>query len=222
MAKNIFITATNTEVGKTYATQLLIKEFSKQGYKVGVFKPIETGVKKIPLDGMKLLNIAQKYNSKLKKFTVDDIVPIQYELPAAPFIAKGKNKIDFKAIKKAYKKIAKVSDIVLIEGAGGLLVPVTKKFFMVDFIKYFDATPLLITPSKLGCINDTLLSLNLLEKNSKKLLWCVNLHQNLEKFRKISLPFYEKRFKKIYYLEEDIEIIAKDLLIKSGNIIDLI
>ena len=209
--KNIFITATNTNVGKTYATLTLIKEFSRRGYRVGVFKPIETGVRKIPLDGIKLLEEAKKYNPKLKKFNIDDIVPIQYELPASPYVAKDKGSIDFELIDRAYKKIAKVSDIVLIEGAGGLMVPICKDFYMFNFIKYFSASTLLITSSTLGSINDTLLSLKALKKETKNYLWCVNMRQNEIGFAKITLPFYKDRFKKIYYLERDIEKIAKKL-----------
>ena len=70
---NLFITATNTNVGKTYTTLKLIKQFSKMGYKVGVFKPIETGVKKKPLDGNLLLKEVQKYNPLFKKLSIVSI-----------------------------------------------------------------------------------------------------------------------------------------------------
>lgn len=214
IAKNIFITATNTDIGKTHTTLKLIKELSKMGYKVGVFKPIETGVIKTPIDGAKLLKTVQKYNKNFKNFTVNDIVPIQYRLPASPFVAKNGQKIDFEKIKKSYKKIAKKSDIVLIEGAGGLNVPLTKKFFMIDLIKFFNAKTLLITPSKLGCINDTLLSISALKNKKLKFIWCVNLYQDKKEFKEISLPFYKSKFKKILYLQNDINLICKELLKK--------
>jgi len=108
---NIFITATNTNVGKSYTTLKLIKTLSQKGYKVGVFKPIETGVEKYPLDGYKLFNEAKKYNQNLNKLSLDDIVPIQFKLPAAPIVA---GEVNFEKIDTAYKKIKNECDILLI------------------------------------------------------------------------------------------------------------
>ncbi len=211
MAKNIFITATNTDVGKTFATLLLIKEFNKLGYKVGVFKPIETGVKKTPLDAKNLLKTASIYNHNLKKISIDKIAPYQFSLPAAPFVAKGKKEIDLNFIQECYKDIAKLCDVVLIEGAGGLMVPVKKDFFMIDFIKFFKAKTLLVTPDRLGCINDTLLSIEALKGYNADFTWCVNLREE-ENFKKTTLPFYETYFGKIFYLQSDIQSIAKLLI----------
>jgi len=204
----IFITATNTDIGKTYATCKLIEELSKQGLRVGVFKPIETGVLEFPVDGKLLLQTAQKYNANLKSFTYKDIVPIQYELPAAPYVSKSNEKIDMKAIHAAFEKIVKVSDIVLIEGAGGLMVPVDKGLYMYDFIKEFDAVTLLVTHANLGCINDTLLNKNLLDSLGVEYEWCVNFRDNLESFNTTTLPYY----KKIISLQDDIKLLSENLL----------
>ncbi len=204
----IFITATNTDIGKTYATCRLIEELGKQGLKVGVLKPIETGVNEYPLDGKVLLEMARKYNSNLKSFTCRDVVPIQYELPAAPYVSKGDDKIDIKAIHVAFKKMAKVSDIVIIEGAGGLMVPVDEGLYMYDFIKEFNAITLLVTHANLGCINDTLLNLNLLDSLHVEYEWCVNFRDNQESFTKTTLPYY----KKIVSLQDDIKLLSENLL----------
>ena len=94
---NIFISANNTNQGKTYSTLLLMKEFAKKGYKVGAFKPIETGVDNIALDGEKLLKKSQELNPNFKNISLKDIVPIQMKLPAAPIVG---GKVDFEKIKK--------------------------------------------------------------------------------------------------------------------------
>jgi dethiobiotin synthetase len=204
----IFITATNTDIGKTYATCKLIKSLGEKGLHVGVLKPIETGVEEYPLDGKLLLESAQKYNPNLKNFTCKDVVPIQYKLPAAPYVSKGDEKIDMKAIHVAFEKMVKVSDVVLIEGAGGLMVPVDENFFMYDFIKEFDAVTLLVTHANLGCINDTLLNQNLLDSINAEYEWCVNFRDNKESFNTTTLTYY----KKIISLQDDLKLLSQNLL----------
>jgi len=66
---------------------------------------------------------------------------------------------------------------------------------MVDLIKYFDATTLLVTPSKLGYINDTLLSLSALEKEKLKFVWCVNLYQDKKNLKKFHILFIKRDLK---------------------------
>ena len=204
----IFITATNTDIGKTYATCKLIEELSNQGLKVGVFKPIETGVVDEPLDGKLLLELAKKYNPDFQSFTCKDIVPVQFKLPAAPYVSKGDEKIDIDVLHGAFEKIANVCDIVLIEGAGGLMVPIEKNLYMYDFIKEFSAITLLVTHANLGCINDTLLNMNLLDSLKVDYVWCVNFRDNEESFKKTTLPYYTERFGKVLSLQSDMKQIV--------------
>jgi len=212
MSHTFFITATNTNIGKTYTTLLLLKAFAKQGFRVGALKPIETGVSDTPSDGKKLLKLSQKLNPDFKNISLDDVVPVTFKLPAAPIVAKTDNSIDFYKIKKAFKKISKVCDIVFIEGAGGLLVPVEKGFFMIDFIDFFQAKTLLVTSGKLGCINDTLLSINLLNQRNIDFTWCINIKNNYKKFSKTTLPYYKGIFDKIYILQTNKKALIKKLL----------
>ena len=89
MKQIYFVTATNTNVGKTYAAQIFLNKFAKDGKKVGYFKPFETGVIDKPDDGTKLLNLTKQLNKEFD-FTIDEIVPFQFKLPAAPFVAAQK------------------------------------------------------------------------------------------------------------------------------------
>lgn len=205
MAINIFISATNTNQGKTYTTLHMIALFSQMGYRVGVFKPIETGVDEIPLDGNKLLKKAQEYNIFLNKVSVEDIVPNRFKLPASPYVS---GEVDFDAIDKSYKKIAEVSDIVLIEGAGGLAVPVKEDFLMLDFVDYFKAKLFLVVQSKLGCINDLLLNINLLK--SRDFLWAINLFD--ESFYTISYPFLKDKFEEVPIIQKDLPTLCEKLI----------
>lgn len=209
----IFITATNTDIGKTYTTLKIIDELGRRGLKVGVYKPVESGVEEYPKDSKALLEKARLYNEKLKSFTCKDITPYQFSLPAAPFVAKGNVKIKKEILKKSFEKIAKVSDIVLIEGAGGLLVPIEKDFYMVDLAKVFDAKILLVTHSKLGCINDTLLNLKLLESCEIEYEWCINRRED-DGFEEITQPFYKAEFIEVLTLQNSLSEIVDKLLTK--------
>lgn len=210
----IFITATNTDVGKTYAATRLIKSLGEKGLHVGVLKPIETGVKEFPPDGKLLLDAAKKTNPNLREFTLKDIVPYQYPLPAAPYVSKKEDKISLKALHISYQKIAAISDIVLIEGAGGLMVPIEKDFYMIDLAKEFKAKILLVTHSNLGCINDTLLNLKLLEALHVEHEWCINV-RDTENFELTTLPYYKDRFGRILTLQNDLSEIISRLITDS-------
>ena len=206
MKKVYFITATNTNIGKTYASELILKKFAKQGKKVGYLKPIETGVKDTPLDGTKLFKVVKKLNNRYKDFTIDQIVPYKFSLPAAPYVAKKDQKIKISKILYLIKYHLKFCDILVVEGAGGLMVPIKKSYFMIDLIsdisKKFHTKIVLISSSNLGNINETLLSINMLNQYNIKFKWYINLYKNKNSFKNISLPFYKQYFKKIKYIED--------------------
>ncbi len=85
-------------------------------------------------------------------------------------------------------------DLLVIEGAGGLMVPVLEDLFMIDLIKIFEAKAVLIAPSKLGCINDILLSIEALKNRKIDFEWYINLYQDKDSFDEVSKPFLEKQF----------------------------
>lgn len=131
---NLFITATNTDIGKTYASEVFLKYYANKGLRVGYFKPIETGVKDLPIDGNKMLTLVKKLNPDFD-VSIKDVVPFQFELPAAPYVAKKDSKIDINLIIEKKEYLQSLCDILIIEGAGGLLVPIEKDFFIIDLIK---------------------------------------------------------------------------------------
>lgn len=201
--KIYFITATNTDVGKTYAAEKILKKYHKKGKKVGYFKPIETGVVSTPLDGSKLLKLTKKLNSDFD-FNITEVVPYQFRLAASPFVAKKKSCIDKQNIFKQTKKLLKKCDVLIVEGAGGLMVPINKNYFMIDLIKdfqdIFNSKTILISSSALGSINDTLLSQKALDNYSINYRWVINLYKDKKNFKTITLPFYKEYFDKISFL----------------------
>lgn len=211
--KPIFITATNTDIGKTYTTIKLIESLSQKGLKVGVFKPIETGVCDVPQDGSLLFETAKKYNPLLEKLKLKDIVPYQFSLAASPYVAKGKKKINLEVLEKAYFKIEALCDVVLIEGAGGLLVPIEDDLYMYDFIRIFNAKTLLVGHQNLGNINDILLSLHLLDSlGVDDYEWCVNFKEARKDFDETTLPFLKKLFGRVLSVQDNMDEITKSLI----------
>ncbi len=199
--KSLFITATNTDVGKTYACEKFLNYFAKAGLKVGYFKPFETGVFDKPLDGSKMLELAKKLNPSFN-VTINDVVPYQFKLPAAPYVAKGNTIIDIDFLKEKKRYLEQFCDVLIIEGAGGLMVPIEKDLFVIDLIKEFECEAILITPSKLGCINDTLLSINALKAKNIDFEFYINLYQDINSFEEVSKPFLLDYFEKLNFLED--------------------
>ncbi len=191
--KPLFVTATGTGIGKTYTMLQLMRFFSARGVRVLPFKPVETGVKSTPQDATALLACAQACDPALSDLTPEQIAPVRFGLPAAPFVAKGDVPLDLERIETQFSALKKRCDLLLIEGAGGLMVPLEEDFFMIDLIIHLEAYPLLVTHDRLGCINDTLLSLSLLEQRGMAYDWCVNL-RDPESFDRLSRPFFERRF----------------------------
>ncbi|MBA1432615.1 MAG: dethiobiotin synthase [Epsilonproteobacteria bacterium] len=209
MAKRIFVTATNTDIGKTYVTALLMKAFTKKGYKVGVIKPVETGVSDgVYPDGDLLLRLLKELNPLAWSLEVEDIVPISYELPAAPLIASDFGEIDYAKIDHAIMQQEAFCDVLLIEGAGGLYVPLDNEVMMIDLIQKVDAAALLVTHCSLGCINDALLSQKALEAQNINYATVFNCKADDKSFEEVSAPYFRATAKEIFKSASDIDTLC--------------
>ena len=215
--KLLFITATNTDVGKTYTTLQLIELFSKQNIRVGICKPIETGVINQPLDATKLLTKVQEYNPKFKDLKPKDITAYTFALPASPFSADIQKIIKIEKIKEKIEALNELCDLLIIEGAGGLMVPITQTYTMIDLAQELNAKTLLVTPSKLGCINDTLLSIEALKHRNIPFDWCVNLYQEQEAFKTVTQPFYDKAFPQWWSLQKGLKSFTKAHILEYNS-----
>lgn len=184
------------------------------GHAVGVIKPIETGVQEAPLDGTLLLETLHTLNPKARHLDIDDVVPVQMRLPAAPYIASNRGTIDRERIDAALERMEEVCDVCLIEGAGGLLVPVDAEKDMIDLIADFRAKALLVTHCRLGCINDTRLSLEALAGRGIPHEWVLNCREtDRESFAEISQPYFDDRYPGWHLLEGDLEQLCTALLL---------
>lgn len=153
----IFVTGTDTGVGKTLVTSALAHHFTARGLNVGVMKPIETGVQdtgKLGPDGELLRwSSGSKDSSEL-------ISPYRYQAPLSPHQAASlvQEKVDMDVISTAFQELCCGKDLVLVEGAGGLMVPISGGFLMADMARQLELSLLVVTHPRLGTLNHTLLT----------------------------------------------------------------
>jgi len=157
----LFITGTDTAVGKTLIAGCLAKILTDKGLKVGVFKPIATGCRrrwqgKVSADTEFLADCA---NSDLPLST---ITPIGYLTEAEPIVSAAyeARPIDFNEIAAAYRDICQHSDIVIIEGIGGVRVPLTTEFDLLDLAVEFALPVVIIARPNQGTVNHTLMTID--------------------------------------------------------------
>ncbi len=160
MGGGIFITGTDTGVGKTLVACGLASLLRESGYKVGVMKPAETGCeekdrKLFPQDAY-LLKEASGCNVAL-----ETICPYRLRDPLTPSIAAEREgvKIDISLLEKTYGEISSAHDVTLVEGAGGLLSPILPSFTYADLARVLKLPLLVVAPNRLGVINHLLLTL---------------------------------------------------------------
>jgi dethiobiotin synthetase len=160
----IFITATDTDAGKTYFAQILTAALVKKDYQVAVFKPISAGCElKHAAQGEILVNedaqlLLQQANCGQG---ISEINPIAFELAIAPHIAANLMNVDIKLadINVGYERIiARACDIVITEGAGGWRLPLGKGIFLSEFVQQTKQQVILVVNMKLGCLNHAVLT----------------------------------------------------------------
>jgi dethiobiotin synthetase len=160
MADGIFITGTDTEVGKTLIAAGLVVALQDQGIDVGVMKPLESGAPRfesapIPRDAFYLKEIARIQDD------LDLINPYCFQAPLAPGVAAEREGVEvgLQRIKGAYEELKGRHQFMVVEGAGGLLVPIAKGTLLPELIKLLDLPLLVVARSTLGTVNHALLTL---------------------------------------------------------------
>lgn len=161
MKRAFFITGTDTNIGKTQAACLIARSLRASGLRVGVMKPIETGC---PVIGEK---ITPQDALKLKEASgteadLDLINPYRFTAPVAPDLAARlfNATIDFNRIRDIFVGLQAAHDIMLVEGAGGLLAPAAEGRSMADLAVILGAPLLIVSANRLGTINHTLLTVS--------------------------------------------------------------
>ena len=157
----LFITATDTAAGKTVIAGAIARILADKGLKVGVFKPIATGCHRT-WEGLVSYETEFLANCANSDLPLSTITPTGFLTPAAPIVsaAQEQNPIDFNKIAAAYKNISDNSDIVIVEGIGGVRVPLTLKFDLLDLAVEFGLPVVIVARPNLGTINHTLMTID--------------------------------------------------------------
>jgi len=165
---NIFITGTDTDVGKTVVTTGMAAAVKSLGYSVGVFKPVQSGAIEINGDLISPdLEFVKSVDSEI--LTKASYV---FKEPVAPSLAADLAgvEIDLDKIKDDFNELKNKCDIVIVEGAGGLSAPVKNNFLMSDLAKMLDLPLLIVARPDLGTINHTLLTTESAKNKNIKIL----------------------------------------------------
>lgn len=153
----IAVTGTDTGVGKTVVARAMVSWMRAKGVRVGVMKPIETGVTADDeaSDARLLADAAES------ALPLEVIRPYAFDLPVAPLVASRASgrAIDIARLDAALRKVRDASDITVVEGAGGLLVPIAEKLDFAGLFLRWNADLVIVALNRLGAVNHTLLSL---------------------------------------------------------------
>lgn len=174
--RGVFITGTDTGVGKTQVTLAMMICLQRRGLTVAGMKPIASGCAqtKAGLRNADALAI-QRHGSLVLPY--DDINPFAYEPPIAPHLAaeEAGRAISMTAIAQAYQRIQRQVDWCLVEGVGGWLVPISARRTTADLVQYLLLPVVLVVSIRLGCLNHTLLSVQSIQQRGLTLLgWVAN------------------------------------------------
>jgi dethiobiotin synthetase len=156
--KSYFVTGTDTGVGKTVITAALAASLRRRGIDVGVMKPIASGVPQktgFKSHDVALLHEAAKVNDKEEMLN-----PVFLPLPTSPYdAAKILNlEIEMKKISENFQHLLRAHQMLLVEGIGGIMTPITRNFFVADMIKNMGLETIIVTRATLGTLNHTVMT----------------------------------------------------------------
>ncbi len=179
--KGLFVTGTDTGVGKTIVAAGLVKLARNKGLRAWAVKPVETGCtvrdgQLYPEDGSFL------HQASGGDLTLDECVPFRFSLPASPARAAAAvgSSLHIADLKEHVLTLAENADLTVVEGAGGLMVPVQGNLMMLDLVEQLGFPTVIVGRTGLGTINHSLLTLNALKQRGLEALGIVLSCSSLE------------------------------------------
>ena len=185
--KGVFITGTDTGVGKTVVCGMLGRYLANRRCKVIIQKWIQTGSKSFPADIDLHLRLMKRRRKDIKDY-FPYVSVYTFRFAASPHLAASmeKRRIKIEKIKESFRFLSERFDFVVIEGIGGALVPFNKKSLLIDIAKELDLPVLIIVANKLGAINHALLTIEAIKRRNMKIIGIIFNNQS-KKANKIIL-----------------------------------
>ena len=175
--RNFFITGTDTDVGKTFVTCALLKAFAMRGLTATPMKPIAAGT--IKFHGLQMnTDVVALREASATKALLADINPYYFSEPIAPHLAATHEKVavDMKVIRAAFDRLSVEADTVLVEGAGGFLVPLSETQSMAEIPRALSLEVILVVGMRLGVLNHALLTVEAIQARGLTLAgWVANI-----------------------------------------------
>ena len=161
---SLFITGTDTDVGKTYVTAGLAVLIRKMGIDVGVMKPFAAGTaqkKGYKSEDVEILSRAAKTSDPESM-----VNPQFFPLAASPYTAwkNLKTKPKTKTILSSFQKLSKLHEMILVEGMGGIMTPILEDYYVINLIKDMKIPSVIVTRSKVGTVNHTIMTCMMCKK----------------------------------------------------------
>lgn len=171
--RSLFITGTNTGVGKTVVCGCLARFLSHKGINVGVQKWVSTGNKHIPEDIEYCLRWLKK--TEVERDDPSLLSPYTFDFPSSPHLAAALEgeEISRDKIRQSYHILLQKHDLLLVEGVGGVMVPLTRDYLLIDLVAELALPVVIVTHSSLGTINHTLLTIEALRHRNINILGIV-------------------------------------------------
>lgn len=205
-----FVTGIDTNVGKTAATGILAKELLEKGVNVITQKMIQTGCKPPSED---IVEHRRLMGIPLQEVDLNgDSCPIVMSYPCSPHLAAeiDNKKIDLDVIKSATERLAMSYEVVLLEGAGGVMVPITKDYLTIDYMQEHKYPVIVVTSGKLGSINHTLLTLEAIRQRGLEVAMLIyNLYPAGDPIIEKSTLEYLKEYLERHYPKAELKLLEK-------------
>lgn len=158
--RGLFVVGTDTGVGKTYVAARIVAALARQGLRVGVYKPAASSCRRM---GRALVSddAIALWRAAGEPGALRAVCPQRFAAPLAPHLAarQERKEIDSRLLRRGIDYWRKRSDVIVVEGAGGLMSPIGESDYVADLAAEFGFPLIIVTPNRIGAINSTLLTL---------------------------------------------------------------